>query len=317
MRIVGASLSAALLVACGDGSRAGTPTGTPIARESVASGSPSATVTASASATPPPTPSSAPAPSVSGTSDEPAGRPDLSDAETPPAKGWPPGYVPSRVRESVTLDLASGRETWLLRWKADPEPACFSETAQQTARCLLLAGPGESGAIELVRVVGGQDVARMDLTEILGDPGRAVLPRFPKGVRFSARALAEAKPLRLMVLRDVNQDGLAAEMLLPGRWRWGERASYLAGFSPTTHRGFAYYARRASDWEAVAQMKDRLEIVTTPCLDHASPSEYFDLFEKGPKGISRTQEQWACDVVGDAVVRRKREDTSTAEPLGL
>lgn len=186
------------------------------------------------------------------------------------------------------------------------------------ARCLLFPGPGESGAIELVRTQAGKELDAVDLSDVLGEHGTAILPRYAGTVRFSARALASAAPIPLMVLRDVNLDGIAAEFLLPGKWQvTNERMSALAGFSPTDHKVFAFLAQSQKVWESVATMKTELEIITLPCLDHASPDEYFDLFKRGPKGVTRSSQRWACTVPGDKVIRTKMQEATPDIPLGL
>lgn len=260
------------------------------------------------SSAPPPTASAAPSAAL-----------PLPDTEGDPKIGWPEGYAPSRIREQVDVTLGSRHETWLLRWKKAPSSACFTEAGRKTARCLGLPGGSESGEVELVRREGERELEAIDLTEVIGEKGVAVLPRFEGPVRFSARGLTEAKTVRLMALRDVNLDGQTAEIVVPGRWQQtGIRQSILAGVSPTTNKVFAFISESASVWDRVAALPPggKLEVITLPCLDHASPTEYVDVFTRGEAGVSRAKKQFACTVKGDRVIRMKVE-SSVEDALGL
>ncbi|MBL8742530.1 MAG: hypothetical protein JNK04_15590, partial [Myxococcales bacterium] len=176
----------------------------------------------------------------------------LSDEVGDPRKGWPTGYVPSRVRDSVDLDFAGAKETWQLRWKDDPTPACFVEEAKKSGKCLGIDGAGESGKLEIVRLKDQKEIASVDLTELLSEQGPLVLARFPDGVRYSARGLASAPPKPLMTLGDYNQDGVAAELVMQGPMRvWVSRPGVLIGFSPSTGKLFGYKTVDTATWEKV------------------------------------------------------------------
>jgi hypothetical protein len=291
---------------CGDGShQVEPPSASASAVDAVAA------VPASASASAPPSASTpAPAPTA-----DPASLPDVVGD---PRKGWPEGFTPSRVRDSVELDFAGGRETWLLRWKGEPEPACFIEEAKQSAKCLGIEGAGESGRLEIVRVKDGKEIASEDLTELLAEKGPLVLPRFADGVRYSARGLASAPSKPLMVLGDYNQDGVAAELVMKGPMRvWVPSPGVLIGFAKSSGKLFGYKTVDTQTWEKVKTMSTTLEVVTLRCFDHGSPTENVDIFSKTPAGVTRGRKEFTCIDKGSSVARGPVVSSDPDEPLGL
>lgn len=245
--------------------------------------------------------------------------PDLPDVESDPMRGWPAGYSPSMIRDRVEVDIGQGPETWLLRWKKAPKPACFTAEARKLARCLGLAGPGESGPIEIVRVRDGAEVAASDLTPIFGQEDAPVIARFPPGVRFSAKALTEAKATKVMDLRDYNQDGRAAEFVLVGRYnpRRGpplDRIGHLTGLSPNGGGLFSYAIEGTGTWESVRTMTDTFELVLIPCNDHASDLEYVDVFTRTPRGVTREMRKYRCLPTG---ARGRLAESEGQKPLGF
>lgn len=271
-------------------------------------------------ATPAPMPSAAlPAPSAASRDVPPAPVVDpasLPDIVADAAKGWPPGYAPPLERERARVVVVGVAETWILRWKSPPESACFTRDGRASARCQGFPAGAEIGPLELVRTRDGVEVATFDLADVLGEKGRVVMPRYATDVRHSARALAAARPIALMSPADVNQDGNAAEIVLRGQYRpWGERAAYLIGFGPSDGKPFAFHSSKASTWEGVRTMSDSLEIITLPCLDHASPEEQIELFVKTPGGVTRERKTFPCSVSGSKVIRGK--PTASEPPIKL
>ena len=242
----------------------------------------------------------------------------LPDEVGDPRQGWPRGFTPSRVRDRVDLDFAGSRETWLLRWKDAPKPACFVEEAKQTAKCLGIAGPGESGRLEIVRIKDGNEIVSEDLTELLAEKEPLVISRFSSGVRYSARGLASAPSKPLLVLGDYNQDGVAAELVMQGPMRvWVSRPGVLIGFAKSTGKLFGYKTIDTATWENVKTMSATLEVVTTRCFDHGSPTEYVDIFKKTPAGVTRGRKEFNCIDKGSSVARGAVVSSDPDEPLGL
>lgn len=242
----------------------------------------------------------------------------LLDVVGDPMKGWPDGYAPERIRERVDLVFNGVAETWMLRWKTGPMPACFTTEAKAMARCSGVTGGGETGTIEIVRVREGKEIFAQDVSDLLVEGWGLVLPKFEKPPRFSAKGLTDAATVPLIHLADYNQDGQAAEFVLPGPYRaWVDRPGMLIGFSPSNEKLNVFFGQSMAMWEAVRTMKDSLEVITLHCLDHASPTEMVDLFTKGPKGVVRGRKEWACDVVGSKVLRKKLTSSEPDAPLGL
>lgn len=273
----------------------------------------STSATASVSASAPPravvASASAPVPTVDSAT--------LPDVVGDPRRGWPEAFVPSRVRDRVELDFAGAKETWLLRWKEEPKPACFVEEAKQSGKCLGIDGAGESGQLEIVRIKDGKEIASEDLTELLAEKGPLVLPRYADGVRFSARGLTTAPPKPLLVLGDYNQDGVAAEFVMQGPMRvWAPRPGVLIGFGKGSGKLFGYKTIDTATWEKVKTTSSVLEVVTTRCFDHASPTEYVDIFTKTSAGVTRGRKEFTCIDKGSSVARGAVVSSEPDEPLG-
>jgi hypothetical protein len=242
----------------------------------------------------------------------------LPDVVGDPRKGWPQGYVPSRIRDRADVDFRGAKETWLLRWKSDPEPACFVEEARKSGKCLGIDGAAESGKLEIARIKDGIEIFSEDLTEVLSEKGPVVVARFPSDVRYSARGLARAEAKKLMVLGDYNQDGIAAEFVTQGPMRvWVARPGVLIGFSTKDGKLFAYKALDVATWEKVKTLSGTLEVITTPCFDHASPTEYVDVFTKTAAGVTRGRKQFTCVDRGNQPPRGAVQSSEPAEPLGF
>lgn len=201
------------------------------------------------------------------------------------------------VREQRSFTIDGEKQVWRLIWLGKPEDdgACgVTDLAVRPCHDLSYA---EQGDLVLERQRRGKRPERMRLTplfanrdcDIWGAPIKAILPRWPERADDNvahppAPATIRARPtVRILRLRDYNQDGIAGEFLLKMR----SDACGVGGFvaigvtrdTPRLHAlATAERPRRPlvltrPQWEALARNARSRRIVDGACGDHGSEGE--------------------------------------------
>ncbi len=141
-------------------------------------------------------------------------------------------YPSPLIREQRTVVVNGATETWQLRWKSAPKPACGTDDAVSCQCCGF--NYGEGGEMDLVRLQGGREIERLSITAMFQEPqppvfderdsGRiAVIQRWPYSLDDQERALeradwpsvvAKRAPVTIMNLRDYEHDGQSGQFYL-------------------------------------------------------------------------------------------------------
>jgi hypothetical protein len=240
-------------------------------------------------------------------------------------------YPSPLVRERQQVLIGNVAETWELRWKAPPKPACEPSDVSLTCPCTGFAY-GEGGELALVRVRSGKEIDRLELTELfkgadldLGDI--AILQRWEpdinKDFEASERAdfldvVARRKTVKIMTFADYDHDGQRSEFYLQiDAGPCGHVAGVVIGISKSNSKLHVFGTADKPDaalvfdkhiWDALSRARGPVEVVAWPCGDHGSEDETTVRLTVTSKGIEVVQRTYACP-------RRPGQRPKSEEPL--
>ena len=205
-------------------------------------------------------------------------------------------YPAPLVREQQSVVIGAVTETWELRWKAPPTPACEPNDVSLTCPCTGFAY-GEGGALILVRIRNGQEVNRLELTPLfkgadvnLGDI--AILQRWEPNYDTDFAALgkdgfldvvARRPVVKIMDFVDYDHDGNRSEFYLKtDTLPCGKNVGVVVGISRSNQKLHVFgtgskptqpLLLQKHIWEALSRASGSVEVVDWPCGDHGSEEE--------------------------------------------
>lgn len=200
------------------------------------------------------------------------------------------------IREEQKVVVKGVPETWRLEWQSPPQSACGPEEIDLAITCPCSGfAYGESGRLDLIRLVNGREIDRLELTplfqQVLANQDGAILQRWDteqidyqdsKTEGFSERV--QNRPIvKIMRLRDYNHDGQATEFYLqtgvePCGKSYGivvgltSKQPKLHAFTSITNPNKPLYLQKR-EWEALLNAPGPIEVLDWPCGDHGSPNE--------------------------------------------
>jgi hypothetical protein len=213
-----------------------------------------------------------------------------------------PQSLPSRaptnslIREEERVVVKGVSETWRLERKSPPQSMCGSEDMASAITCPCSGfAYGESGRLDLIRLVNGREVDRLELTplfeQIFADQHGAILQRWDtqtadykdsKTQGFSGRV--RSRPIvKIIRLGDYNHDGQATEFYLQtGAEPCGKTSGIIVGLTSRRPRLHAFTSiakpnkplyLQKREWEALLNAPGPIEVLDWPCGDHGSEKE--------------------------------------------
>jgi hypothetical protein len=226
-------------------------------------------------------------------------------------------YPAPLVRERQLVVVGNVAETWELKWKAPPKPACEPSDTSLTCPCTGFAY-GEGGDLMLVRFRNGEEIDRLELTQFFKDtvesPERiAILQRWEPNdeTDFEASAkddfldVVNRRPtVKIMDFIDYDHDGQRSEFFLQTiTLPCGKRLGVVVGVSSSNQKlhAFGTATKPVEDlvlqkdiWEAFSHAQGPIEVVDWPCGDHGSDEETTVRLEHTNKGIDGVRRTFAC-----------------------
>ncbi|MGA2588929.1 MAG: hypothetical protein ABSH32_03355 [Bryobacteraceae bacterium] len=221
------------------------------------------------------------------------------------------------VRERQLVAIGNVTETWELRWKTPPKPACEPIDSSLTCPCTGFAY-GEGGDLILVRIRDGEEIDRLELTQLfkgadvnLGEI--AVLQRWEPNYETDFEAsqkndfldvVARRSIVKIMEFIDYDHDGQRSEFFLQtDTLPCGKRLGVVVGVSNSNQKLHVFgTATKPTEglllekgaWEALSRAQGPIEIVEWPCGDHGSDEETTVRLEYTDKGIDGVRHTFAC-----------------------
>lgn len=209
-----------------------------------------------------------------------------------------PRPATSLIREEQQVMVNGNREFWRLQWKSPPKPACAPEDGEDSITCPCSGfAYGESGELDLVRVLNDREIDRLELSSFFEgtgvSEGAAILRRW----EFNSKDLDEynrdgfaervrARPIAtIMRFKDYNHDGKSTEFFLQTEaGPCGKTGGIVVGVTPSSPHlhAFATVAHLKKpltmhewEWEALLKAKVPTEVADWPCGDHGSETQTF------------------------------------------
>ncbi|NTU92857.1 MAG: hypothetical protein HGA56_02445 [Chlorobiaceae bacterium] len=243
---------------------------------------------------------------------------------SPPGSAAPPHVLVVQrpgsgtvVRERQRVVVGSAVEEWRLEWKRAPEQECDpSGDDWYTCPCSGFAF-GESGELDLVRLVPGKPAERLPLSPLfaLGFDGDSVarLPRWPvrkgdferKDSPGFSRMVKSRPVVRIMNIGDYDHDGRPTEFALQvGAGPCGHRQTVLVGitrlnpklhaFGTVAHPGDPLVLESPEAWQRLLVSRGRTTVVSWPCGDHGAEEEVEIELVAAPGGLRAIRSRYAC-----------------------
>ncbi|HWF08491.1 MAG TPA: hypothetical protein VG297_08500 [Bryobacteraceae bacterium] len=228
----------------------------------------------------------------------------------------------ARERQTVVVGgivVGGIKETWELRWKDPPKPACEPREDSLTCPCTGFAY-GEGGDLWLVRMRGAKEIDRLDLTPLfagaeinVGDI--AVLPRWPTEENDFAASekegfaeiVARRPTVKVMDFADYDHDGRRTEFYLKtDTLPCGKNVGVVVGMSKSNPRlhvfGSVYKPNeplvlQKHVWEALSRARGTVEVEDWPCGDHGAEQGTSVRIRATNKGIDAVRRTHECPVV--------------------
>lgn len=199
------------------------------------------------------------------------------------------------LREEQTVTTARGQEVWRLVFAEAPTPACGADDVEMSLTCPCSGfAYGEQGQLALVRLVGGREIERLDLTPLFDDaetPEGAVaivqrrpardgdLERFYADDPKLAKEIAQRPVTHVMKLADYDRDGRAEEFLLQVGTLPCAKHQYVAVGLPRGEDRLRPLSASGDEaplvlpleaWTALRDGKAPTTVETLACGDHGS-----------------------------------------------
>jgi len=221
----------------------------------------------------------------------------------------------------------NGREeTWRLEWRSKPAEICSPEEEEwYTCPCDGFEF-GESGQLDLVRLVKGREIDRLSLSPLFTDipgpkwDGVAALPHWPRlesdlshpeafsTPGFAAR-IRKRNPVKIMRFGDYDHDGQATEFVLQvGASACGFRRCIVVGVGRGNDGLHAFCTaeqvdeplglRSRGDWEIVRKAARSIALIQLSCGDHGSETEETVHISWDARGLHATVSEKRCSPLG-------------------
>jgi hypothetical protein len=197
------------------------------------------------------------------------------------------------IREERKIVVNGIPEVWRLQWKSPSKPACEAEDFESSYSCPCSGfAYGEVGQLDLVRIVNGRELDRLELTPLFeetdANQGGAIVQRWKFDVEDLKRSESEdfvaqvhARPVvTIMNFADYNHDGHSTEFFLQtDTYPCGKTAGVVIGLTPDNPRlhifGTALHPDKPlvlqkREWVALLNANNAIEVVDWPCGDHGS-----------------------------------------------
>ncbi len=210
------------------------------------------------------------------------------------SQSFPPSNL--LIREERRVVVNGVEEVWRLQWKSPPKPVCDANELWMAITCPCQGfAYGESGQLDLVRLVNGHEVDRLELTPLFDEvptgQGMAVVQRWKpqekdftdlEAVGFESKA--HSRPVvTIMKLEDFNHDGQATEFFLQnGTEPCGKATGIVVGLTPKKPHLHAFgtalnpdkpLTMKIWEWKALLASAHTGEILDWRCWDHGSDGE--------------------------------------------
>ena len=140
---------------------------------------------------------------------------------------WAEEYPAPLERERQRVVIGAVTETWELRWKAPPKPACEPSDVSLTCPCTGFAY-GEGGDLRLVRIRNGEEIDGLELTPLFENAdvnlgNIAIVQRWKPNYEMDFKAsekddfrdvVARRPVAKIMDFIDYDHDGRRSEFYL-------------------------------------------------------------------------------------------------------
>jgi hypothetical protein len=224
------------------------------------------------------------------------------------------------VREEQKIVVNGIPEVWRLEWKSPPKSACGPEPDSLTCPCSGFAY-GESGQLDVVRIVSGREIDRLELTPLFGkvfaDQDGAIVQRWEvqdkdfegaEAKGFAAR-IRTRPVVKIMHFADYNHDGQSAEFFLQTDTEpCGKLAGIVVGLTQRNPRLHAFgtvlhpnkpLVMRKTAWQALLTATGHVEVLDWPCGDHGSEIESDLELSATGEGIQAIRREFECTETGN------------------
>ena len=225
------------------------------------------------------------------------------------------------VREEQTIIIDGRSEIWRLEWESPPKPACGLEDPASSLTCPCIGfAYGESGQLDLARVVKGREIDRLRLAplfeKMFADQGGVLLQRWAVQDAdlqdFDNESFAATVPARpvvtIMRFADYNHDGQATEFFLQtGVEPCGKITGIVIGvtadnpklhaFVSTANPGKPLYLQKP-EWEVLLKTTGPVQVLDWPCGDHGSENEKDVELSVTKSGIRAVRKTFECTETG-------------------
>jgi hypothetical protein len=201
------------------------------------------------------------------------------------------------IREQRRIIVNGIPELWRLEWKSPPKPACGAEINSISTTCPCSGfAYGESGQLDLVRLVNAREIDRFELTPFFKDVpagGRpaAIVQRWelqdkdgdePDSKEFAAR-ISLRPVVMIMQFADYNHDGMSTEFFLQTETLpCGKHAGIIIGLTRTNLKLHAFgtllhpekpLVMHKAEWDSLLRQPGGGQTLDWACGDHGSDTE--------------------------------------------
>ncbi len=225
-------------------------------------------------------------------------------------------YPSPAIREEQTVRVNGSEEVWRLVWKTLPVPECGPDELSFTCPCTGFAF-GEAGDLELVRLRGGLEKDRLNLTAFYwdlptGSGHLALVQRWAvadndidtTSLSSFAESVAKRPAVQVMHLADFDHDGKSEEFFLHTENEpCGKPYGVVVGITAANGRlhvfGTAAHPEQplrmsAEAWTALRDAHGPVETVEWPCGDHGSDQQTEVRLSWSAQGIEATERTFGC-----------------------
>lgn len=234
-----------------------------------------------------------------------------------------PTVLSSRViREEQKIVVNGTSEIWRLEWKSSPKSVCGPEDLLSSMNCPCSGfAYGESAQLDLVRLVNGREIDRLELTplfdKVFADQDGAILQRWDRQEKDLEEEQSEAfvkrvrsRPVvEIMHFADYNHDGKSTEFFLQtGVEPCGKISGIVVGldriharlsaFGTTLHPDKPLVMQKM-EWEALLRSSDPIKVLDWQCGDHGSEIETEMELSATNGSIRAIRREYECTEKGD------------------
>ena len=208
-----------------------------------------------------------------------------------------PANASPLIREEENIIVNGVSELWRLEWKSPPKPACGAAENYMSITCPCSGfAYGESGQLDLVRLVNHHEIERLELSTFFDDvptseKGSAVVQRWKltnkdidkDGSEEFAARVSLRPSTKIMQFSDFNHDGLSSEFYIQTATDpCGKHAGIVVGVTRKNTKLHVFGTALNPDkplmihswaWDALRKAKVTIEVLDWPCGDHGSDTE--------------------------------------------